>query len=39
MEIANKYSEGKIISVLEGGYNIKGNALATLAHVKTLNNF
>ncbi len=39
MEIANKFSDGKIISVLEGGYNIKGNALATLAHIKTLNNF
>ena len=36
MHLANEYCGGKIVSVLEGGYNIKGNASATMAHVNTL---
>lgn len=34
--IADKYCEGRIISVLEGGYNIQGNASAVTVHLKSL---
>lgn len=34
--MANKYCQGKIVSLLEGGYNIKGNASAVAAHVSAL---
>lgn len=34
---AEKYSNNRLISILEGGYNLKGNASAVLSHVKTLN--
>ena len=36
MQLADKYSEGKIVSVLEGGYNLKGLASAAAAHVAAL---
>ena len=36
MELADKHCQGRIISMLEGGYNLQGNADAVLAHVKTL---
>lgn len=36
MDIAFKYSNDRLISVLEGGYNLKGNAKAALAHTKLL---
>ena len=36
MELADKHCQGRIISMLEGGYNLQGNAEATLAHVETL---
>ncbi len=36
MELAGQYCDGKIVSVLEGGYNIKGNASAAVHHVRTL---
>ncbi len=39
MSIAKKYCEGKLISVLEGGYNFDGNAKASISHIKTLNKF
>ena len=39
MRLAKKYSNNRIISVLEGGYNLKGNASAAVAHVKTLMNY
>ena len=39
MSIAKKYCEGKLISVLEGGYNLDGNAKASISHIKTLNKF
>jgi len=39
MDIAAEYCNGKIVSVLEGGYNIKGLARAVTAHVKTLLNY
>lgn len=34
--IANLYANGRVVSVLEGGYNIQGIASAALAHVKAL---
>jgi len=37
--IAKKHSQNRLISVLEGGYNLTGNAKATIAHVKTLKKF
>ena len=39
MKIAHKFCDGRILSVLEGGYNIEGNALAVSAHIDILNNF
>jgi len=36
MELAGKHCQGRIISMLEGGYNLQGNADAALAHVETL---
>jgi acetoin utilization deacetylase AcuC-like enzyme len=35
-EIADKHSGGKVISVLEGGYNLAGLTLAVGAHVEVL---
>ena len=34
--IAGKYSNGRLVSVLEGGYNLEGLALAAEAHVRAL---
>ncbi|MEM7027350.1 MAG: histone deacetylase [Pseudomonadota bacterium] len=34
--IANQYCDGKIVSVLEGGYNLEGNADAVIAHLEAL---
>ncbi len=39
MNIASKYCNEKILSILEGGYNVKGNAKAVVTHIETLNNF
>ena len=39
MEIAYKHCNGRILSVLEGGYNVKGNASAAVSHITKLNNF
>jgi acetoin utilization deacetylase AcuC-like enzyme len=36
LEVADKYAGGRLVSVLEGGYNLKGLASAATAHVKTL---
>ena len=36
MTIADRHCKSRIISILEGGYNLQGNADATLAHVETL---
>ena len=36
MQIADKYCDRRIISVLEGGYNLNGTAKAVVSHVKTL---
>jgi acetoin utilization deacetylase AcuC-like enzyme len=37
MDIAGTHCEGKLISVLEGGYDLSGLASAVTAHVTTLN--
>jgi len=34
--MADKHCGGRIISVLEGGYNVQGNASAVTAHIKSL---
>ncbi len=36
LEIAADHADGKLVSVLEGGYNVKGLALAAAAHVEAL---
>jgi acetoin utilization deacetylase AcuC-like enzyme len=36
MEIAEKYAKGRIVSVLEGGYELKGLARSAAAHLLTL---
>jgi acetoin utilization deacetylase AcuC-like enzyme len=36
MEIANQYCEGKIVSCLEGGYNLSALGRSVAAHLKTL---
>ena len=37
-EIASKHAGGRLVSVLEGGYNLAGLGSAAAAHVKALNN-
>lgn len=36
MDIAHTYAQGRLVSVLEGGYNLEGLGLAAAAHVKAL---
>ncbi|MBI3381982.1 MAG: histone deacetylase family protein [Aquabacterium sp.] len=36
MEVASKYSKGRIVSCLEGGYNLSALARSVAAHVRTL---
>jgi acetoin utilization deacetylase AcuC-like enzyme len=36
MEIANQYCDGKIVSCLEGGYNLSALGRSVVAHLKTL---
>ena len=36
LEMAGKHARGRLVSVLEGGYNLSGLASAATAHVKTL---
>ena len=36
MQLADAYANGRVVSLLEGGYNLEGLALSALAHVKTL---
>ena len=38
MQIASQYAQGRIVSALEGGYNLHALATAARAHVKTLTN-
>jgi acetoin utilization deacetylase AcuC-like enzyme len=37
MEIADAYAGGRVVSLLEGGYNLSGLASASLRHVEALN--
>ena len=39
LKIAEKHCSGRLLSILEGGYNIEGNAKAAVTHIETLNNF
>ena len=36
MEIASEYAKGRIVSCLEGGYNLSALGRSVIAHVKTL---
>ncbi|MBD3418867.1 MAG: histone deacetylase [Chitinivibrionales bacterium] len=36
MKLADSYCDGRIVSLLEGGYNVEGLANAVVAHVSTL---
>ena len=36
MQLADKYCDGKLVSVMEGGYQVEGLQQAVLTHVKTL---
>jgi acetoin utilization deacetylase AcuC-like enzyme len=36
LNFVDKYAQGRLVSVLEGGYNLDGLAQAATAHVKTL---
>jgi acetoin utilization deacetylase AcuC-like enzyme len=36
LELAGKFCDGRLVSVLEGGYNLEGLALASEAHVRAL---
>lgn len=36
IDLADDYCGGRVVSLLEGGYNIDGTALAAAAHVETL---
>jgi acetoin utilization deacetylase AcuC-like enzyme len=36
MQMAREYSDGRIVSMLEGGYNLSALGRSAVAHVKTL---
>lgn len=36
LDIAAKYCDGRLVSVLEGGYNLEGLAMASEAHIRAL---
>ena len=36
MNIANEYCDDRLVSILEGGYNLEGNAKAVAIHASTL---
>ena len=36
LDLADDYCGGRVVSLLEGGYNVDGTALAAAAHVETL---
>ena len=36
VNIGNKFCDGRILSILEGGYNITGNSSAAIKHINTL---
>jgi acetoin utilization deacetylase AcuC-like enzyme len=35
-EIANEYAQGRIVSCLEGGYNLSALGRSVVAHIKAL---
>ena len=35
-QLADKYSEGRVVSVLEGGYSLKGLSSAAIAHIRAM---
>ena len=37
-KIAAKHCDNRILSILEGGYNLDGNASAVISHISELNN-
>lgn len=39
LKIAEKHCNGRLLSILEGGYNIDGTSKAAVTHIETLNNF
>ena len=39
MALADRHAQGRIVSVLEGGYTLSGLASATAAHVEALVGF
>ena len=39
LQIAENHCNGRVLSILEGGYNVVGNAKAAVTHIETLNNF
>ena len=36
LDLAEDFTDGRLVSLLEGGYNVEGNALAAAAHLETL---
>jgi len=36
VNIGNRFCDGRILSILEGGYNVKGNSSATIKHINAL---
>lgn len=36
MAVADDYCDGKVVSLLEGGYNLEGNASAVISHLQAL---
>ena len=39
LQIADNHCDGRLLSILEGGYNVVGTAKAAVTHIDTLNNF
>jgi len=39
VDLANELCEGRIVSVLEGGYRLAGLSESVVAHVRTLQTF
>ena len=39
LRIAENHCNGRLLSILEGGYNVLGSAKAAVTHIETLNNF
>jgi acetoin utilization deacetylase AcuC-like enzyme len=36
VDVANRHAEGRLVSVLEGGYNLEGLAAASASHCRRL---